>query len=73
MIYGLDYLKKQVPGYADENNYIDKPCVADKNVITANGAAMIEFAFKIFEHFEIMKREELVYWLNLYKSGGMEF
>lgn len=52
---------------------MNEPCVADKNVITANGAAMIEFAYKIFEHFEIMKKEELAYWLKLYKSGGMVY
>lgn len=70
---GLDYLKKQVPVYDAEINYVNEPCVADKNVITANGAAMIEFAYKIFEHFEIMKKEELAYWLKLYKSGGMVY
>lgn len=68
---GLEYLKKQVPKYVAENNYVNQPCVADKNVITANGAAMIEFAHKIFEHFEIFKKEELNYWLTLYKSAGM--
>jgi putative intracellular protease/amidase len=70
---GLEYLKKQVPGYVDEERYINEPCVADKNIITANGAAMIEFAYKIFEHFVMLKKEELVFWLNLYKSGGMEY
>jgi putative intracellular protease/amidase len=69
---GLDYLKKQVPEYAGDSRYINKPCVMDKNIITANGAAMIEFAYNIFERFGIMKNEELVWWLNLYKSGGME-
>lgn len=69
---GLDYLKKQVPGYAGDSRYINEPCVMDKNVITANGAAMIEFAYNIFKQFGIMKKEELVWWLNLYKSGGME-
>ena len=70
---GLEYLKKQVPGYVDEEKYINEPCVEDKNIITANGAAMIEFACKIFEHFRIMKKEELIYWLKLYKSGGMDY
>lgn len=68
---GLEYLKKQVPKYDAERNYVNLPCVDDKNVITANGAAMIEFAHMIFQHFEIFKQEELNYWLNLYKSGGM--
>jgi putative intracellular protease/amidase len=70
---GLEYLKKQAPKYDAERNYVNKPCVADKNVITANGAAMIEFAHMIFQHFEIFKQEELNYWLNLYKSGGMTY
>jgi hypothetical protein len=53
--------------------YINEPCVSDKNIITANGAAMIEFAYEIFVHFEVMKKEELAWWLNLYKSRGMAY
>jgi putative intracellular protease/amidase len=68
---GLEYLKTQVPPYDADSNYINEPCVADKNVITANGAAMIEFAYRIFEHFNILQKGDLKYWLNLYKSGGM--
>lgn len=68
---GLQYLKTQVPKYDDEKYYVNEPCVDDKNIITANGAAMIEFAYKIFEHFEILQKEDLKYWFNLYKSGGM--
>jgi putative intracellular protease/amidase len=70
---GLEYLKKQVPGYSDSIRYVNEPCVSDKNVITANGAAMIEFAYKIFVHFEIMDKEQLAWWLKLYKSGGMAY
>jgi len=68
---GLQYLKTQVPKYRAEKYYVNEPCVDDKNIITANGAAMIEFAYKIFEHFEILQKEDLKYWFNLYKSGGM--
>jgi putative intracellular protease/amidase len=70
---GLEYLKKQVPEYADYGLYVNEPCVSDKNIITSNGAAMIEFAYKIFEHFDIMKKEELVWWLKMYKSAGMSY
>jgi putative intracellular protease/amidase len=68
---GFEYLKKQVPEYNAGYNYVNSPCVVDKNVITANGAAMIEFAHKIFGHFDIFNKEEMNYWLKLYKSGGM--
>jgi putative intracellular protease/amidase len=70
---GLEYLKNQVPGYTDDSRYINEPCVADNNVITANGAAMIEFAYKIFEHFRILPEKDLSFWLTLYKSGGMVY
>jgi putative intracellular protease/amidase len=68
---GLEYLKGQVPNYTAEANYVIQPCVKDKNIITANGAAMIEFAYMIFQKFEIYKNEELDFWLRLYKSAGM--
>jgi putative intracellular protease/amidase len=68
---GFDYLKKQVPSYVSENNYINEPCVSDKNLITANGAAMIEFAYTIFNHFSILDQRDLAFWLSLYKSAGM--
>lgn len=70
---GLEYLKKQVSEYSSSKNYINEPCVKDANIITANGAGMIEFAFKIFEHFDILKNDQLKYWSDLYKSGGMIF
>jgi putative intracellular protease/amidase len=70
---GLEYLKKQVPSYSNEDKYINEPSVADKNLITANGAAMIEFAYNIFDHFKIMPEKDLMFWLNLYKSGGMKY
>ena len=70
---GPEYLKKQVSEYSDGSRYINEPCVVDHNVITANGAGMIEFAYKIFVHFGIMKDEELAWWLNLYKTGGMKY
>jgi putative intracellular protease/amidase len=68
---GLEYLKKQVPEYGSDKNYLDEPCVTDKNVITANGAAMIEFAREIFDHYKIFNAGELQYWITLYKNAGM--
>lgn len=68
---GLEYLKNQVPDYTSDNHYVNEPCVLDKNIITANGAAMIEFAHTIFTHFSIFKKGELDEWLTLYKSAGI--
>jgi hypothetical protein len=68
---GLEYLKKKVSEYSADKNYVAQPAVTDKNVITANGAAMIEFAHEIFSYYNLFKQEELQYWLTLYKSAGM--
>lgn len=70
---GLEYMKKQVPEYSDSALYMNEPCVSDNNIITANGAAMIEFAYRIFEHFETIDKSQLAWWLNLYKSSGMAY
>jgi len=70
---GLDYLKKQVPAYSNEKDYINEPAVTDQNVITANGAAMLEFSREIFAHFKAFPEADLTFWYKLYKSGGMEY
>ena len=70
---GLEYLRKLVPSYTGEDKYVNESCVSDKNVITANGSAMIEFAYAIFLHFEIMNKDQLAWWFNLNKSGGMTY
>jgi len=70
---GLDYLKKQVPFYGNEKDYLNQPAVADKNVITANGAAMLEFSYEVFKHFNAFPEKDLNFWFKLYKSAGMEY
>jgi putative intracellular protease/amidase len=37
------YLKKIVPEYADDDNYINKMSVRDKHIITASGLGSVEF------------------------------
>ncbi len=70
---GLDYLKKQVPAYGNEKDYLNQPAVADNNVITANGAAMLEFSYGVFKHFNAFPEKDLNFWFKLYKSAGMEY
>ena len=50
----LRYLKYMVPEYKSEHLYIDQPSVSDGNIITANGAGMIEFAIEIFKKHQAM-------------------
>src|SRR6266700_6023059 len=67
---GLAYLEKLAHPYKGEKHYIHEPCVTDGNIITANGAAMIEFTISIIKKFEVAdsKMREKIY--DLYKSGG---
>jgi putative intracellular protease/amidase len=68
---GEGYLKHHVAEYKGEPCYINEPAVADENIITANGAGMIEFAYEIFRHIGMLNTDDLEIWLRVYKSGGM--
>jgi putative intracellular protease/amidase len=70
---GKEYLPRLAPGYSGERFYKNIPCVRDENIITANGAGMIEFAYEIFSHISMMNEDQLKSWLHLYKSAGIIF
>jgi putative intracellular protease/amidase len=62
-----EYLKMVCPNYFGENNYINEPVVVDKNLITASGLAPIEFTYEIIKKLEIMEKNKVEAWFNLYK------
>lgn len=66
-----DYLKQLAPDYRGGEYYQVQPAVTAGNIITANGAAMIEFAFEIFRACNIMDETTHDALFDLYKSGGM--
>lgn len=65
----LDYLKKIAPSYKGEKNYQNELAVKDKNIITANGIAPIEFAVKIFKELELHSEADIEKWYQLFKNG----
>lgn len=65
----LYYLKAVAPEYKGEINYQNTLAVRDKNIITANGIAPIEFAKEIFKNIELKTDEELEKWFQLFKNG----
>ena len=65
----LNYLKGIAPGYIGENNYVNAFAVTDKNVITANGIAPIEFAREIFKRLELYNDPNIEKWFQLFKNG----
>jgi putative intracellular protease/amidase len=62
------YLKKVAPNYHGEQYYVREHAVKDGSIITANGTAMLEFADKIFEHFNAYEFEELSFWFQFFKK-----
>ncbi len=55
--------------YTGEANYIAKQAVCDKNVITANGTAPLEFAKEILLALNVANKEKIVDWYNFHKLG----
>lgn len=65
----LSYLKAVVPEYGGQENYQNKLAETDKNIITANGIAPIEFATEIFKKTELKSDDEIEKWFQLFKNG----
>jgi putative intracellular protease/amidase len=65
----LNYLKAVAPQYSGESNYVNSPAVSDKNIITANGIATIEFAKEIFEKIFLFEKSDIEKWFQLFKNG----
>jgi len=65
----LNYLKSIAPKYQGEENYENLLAVTDKNVITANGIAPIEFAKEIFGKVELYDLDTIEKWFQLFKNG----
>ena len=68
-----DFLKMICPEYRGENKYIEKPAVADENLITASGLGALEFAFEVIKMLNVFKSETLESWYKLYTIREAEY
>lgn len=55
--------------YTGEAKYIAKQAVSDKNVITANGTAPMEFAREILSALNVADEGKITDWYNFHKLG----
>ncbi len=55
--------------YTGEKKYIAKQAVRDKNVVTANGTAPMEFAKEILIALNLASEEKITDWYNFHKLG----
>lgn len=69
----LGWLKMTCPKYSGEKHYLDRPAVADGNLITASGHAPLEFSYETFKKMNVMKAETLEAWYMLYKTKEAKY
>lgn len=55
--------------YTGETKYIAKQAVSDKNIITANGTAPMEFAKEILLALNVASEDKVLDWYNFHKLG----
>ncbi len=55
--------------YTGETKYISKQAVSDKNIITANGTAPLEYAKEILFALNVASEEKIMDWYNFHKLG----
>jgi putative intracellular protease/amidase len=68
---GLDYLRSQVSGYSEADNYVDAPAVRDRKLITASGLGDVEFARELFEELGVMNKEDRALWAQIFRSAKL--
>lgn len=55
-----------------EEDYVDRPAITDKNIITASGVGSVEIAFEIIKKLEIYDAEDQKQWLRIFRDKIVE-
>jgi putative intracellular protease/amidase len=63
------YLKAMLPEYRDDDFYVYKLAITDKNLITASGLGSVELACEIVRLLNIYSREETQELYEMFKHG----
>ena len=66
---GMGYLEMVSPCYKGQQCYVDKPSVADQNLITASSTGALLWAKQIIERLEVFQTDTLEAWYNYFSSG----
>lgn len=66
---GVGYLEMISPCYKGQQFYVDKPSVADQNLITASSTGGLLWAKQIIERLEVFQSDTLESWYNYFSSG----
>lgn len=66
---GTGYLEMFSPCYKGQQFYVDKPSVADQNLITANSTGALLWAKQIIERLKVFQPNTLEAWYMYFSSG----
>lgn len=66
---GAGFLEMFSPGYKGQSSYIDKPSVADNNLITASSTGDLLWAKQIIERLGIFQPDTLESWYAYFSTG----
>ncbi|MCI9201037.1 MAG: glutamine amidotransferase [Lachnospiraceae bacterium] len=69
---GPGFLEMVSPGYKGQNFYIDKPSVADSNLITASSTGALLWAKQIIERLGVFETNTLEAWYDYFSTGKPE-
>ena len=66
---GMGYLEMCSPCYKGQPFYVDKPSIADHNLITASSTGALLWAKQIIERLEVFRPDTLEAWYHYFSSG----
>jgi len=66
---GPGFLEMVSPAYKGGSLYIDKPAVADNNLITAGASGALSWAKQIIDHLAVFNPDTLEYWYKYFGTG----
>ncbi len=69
---GPGFLEMVSPDYKGQNFYMDKPSVADNNLITASSTGALLWAKQIIERLGVFETNTLEAWYNYFSTGKPE-
>ena len=70
---GVGFLEMVSPDYKGQSLYIDKPSVADHNLITAGSTGGLLWAKQIIEHLGVFQSNTVEAWYKYFSTGKPEY
>lgn len=66
---GRGYLEMMAPGYKGQSFYVEEPCVAEHNLITAGSTGALPWAKSIIGRLNVFRPDTLEAWYQYFSSG----